>query len=249
MWYRKFSFLTKHKDIRSSNRSILRRSSYPSFCGNVLYAMWIVCAKETDVPCFNVLKEQQQDCFKISYMGQFQTKEHLAQWRLTTRPFLSKLMNISPCAKTRSRKSCSDCQTKLPHVRFQCSLAQETRQCIEHHKNNLLMRETNTFLPPSQRGKKEHDIAVCFWKLHKNNLCHLKDELAMREHHILARQFQMINVSCRTPSEVQQSRDVGTSIEEARCSVPRASLTALDTRTRFVTICEDLQALTSHLVV
>ncbi len=35
VWHRKFSFLTKHKDIRSSNRSILRRSSYennaPSF--------------------------------------------------------------------------------------------------------------------------------------------------------------------------------------------------------------------------
>ncbi len=28
MWHRQFSFLTKHKDVRSSNRSILRRSSY-----------------------------------------------------------------------------------------------------------------------------------------------------------------------------------------------------------------------------
>ncbi len=28
MWYRKFSFLTKRKDVRSSKRSILRRSSY-----------------------------------------------------------------------------------------------------------------------------------------------------------------------------------------------------------------------------
>ncbi len=28
MWHMKFLFLTKHKDVRSSNRSILRRSSY-----------------------------------------------------------------------------------------------------------------------------------------------------------------------------------------------------------------------------
>ncbi len=58
MWHMKFLFLTKHKDVRSSNRSILRRSSYVHSTGTESAQLqstrsWSVCSSAgSEILCF-----------------------------------------------------------------------------------------------------------------------------------------------------------------------------------------------------